>query len=103
MNRQMIEEAADNYAEMTSPSYANGDYANYAIADAFEKGALWRVNSVWHDVKEKPNGMFVILIDFGARLGAEEYSFGMTSEHLEGAIRWAYVSDLLPCGKEETK
>ena len=93
MNKETIEEAAEAYVMGNSASYV----------ECFKAGAEWRVNSVWHDVKEKPNGMFVILIDFGTRLGVEEYSFGMTSEHLEGAIRWAYVSDLLPCGKEETK
>lgn len=96
MNKETIDNAAWDYAEGIPQ---NEDRKKYSWED-FEAGADWRINSVWHDVKEKPNGMFVILIDFGTRLGAEEYSFGMTSEHLEGAIRWAYVADLLPDKKE---
>ena len=96
MNKETIDNAAKEYADSINMIYGSKEN----IIDDFKAGAEWRVNSVWHDVKEKPNGMFVILIDFGTRLGAEEYSFGMTSEHLEGAIRWAYVADLLPDKKE---
>lgn len=56
----------------------------------------WRINSVWHNMNEKPNGMFVILADFGQ----EEYSLGINLEGMESAKRWAYVSDLLPERKE---
>ena len=98
MNRETIEKAAIDYIKPTAGIIPVAE--SIAARLGFMAGAEWRVNSVWHDVKEKPNGMFVILIDFGTRLGAEEYSFGMTSEHLEGAIRWAYVADLLPSGKE---
>ena len=97
MTREQIEKAALLCAG--AGEYGECPY-NPDAKKGFIAGADWRINSVWHDVKEKPNGMFVILIDFGTRLGAEEYSFGMTSEHLEGAIRWAYVADLLPSGKE---
>lgn len=65
----------------------------------FAEGANWSINSVWHNMNEKPNGMFVILADFGQ----EEYSFGLTLDGIESAKRWAYVSDLLPERKEETK
>lgn len=72
------------------------------IKKAFVAGADWRINSVWHDVEEKPNGMFVIIIDFGNEIGAEEFGLGITADDLNGAKRWAYVSDLLPERKEET-
>ena len=62
----------------------------------------WRINSVWHDVSEKPNGMFVIIIDFGNEISPEEFGLGMTSDDLNGAKRWAYISDLLPKRKKKT-
>lgn len=99
MNRQTIEQAADNYAANATPSYFNGDFDRHAIAEAFECGADWRINSVWHDMNEKPNGIFVILADFGQ----EEYSLGINLDGIESAKRWAYVSDLLPERKEDEK
>ena len=103
MTREQIEKAADNYSVEIMPAYSNGYFERYQIADAFESGADWRINSAWHDVEEKPNGMFVIIIDFGDEIGAEEFGLGMTADDLNGAKRWAYVSDLLPERKEETK
>ena len=97
MDRITIEKAADVYADKAPESYCNGDYGKYAISDAFEEGAKWRINSVWHDMSEKPNGLFVILADFG---NEEEYSLGITLDGIESAKRWAYVDDLLPDGKE---
>lgn len=44
--------------------------------------------------------MFLILIDCGDGIGAEEYRFGLIADDLEGAKRWAYISDLLPERKE---
>lgn len=41
MNRQTIEQAADNYAAKATPSYTNGDFDRNAIADAFEAGVKW--------------------------------------------------------------
>ncbi len=70
---------------------------------AFMEGVEWRIDSVWHDAKkENPNGMSVILIDFGNDVG-EEYGLGVSSEDLVGAKRWAYLADLLPGRKEEAK
>lgn len=68
--------------------------------EGFVKGAEWRINSVWHKPDEQPNGMFAIIMQLDTDV--EEYSFGV-KELYEGTIRWAYVSDLLPERKEETK
>lgn len=98
MNQELIERAAASYAD-SIPQF--DDRKRYCRED-FMAGADWRINSVWHDVEEKPNGMFVIIIDFGDEVGAEEYGLGVTADDLNGAKRWAYVSDLLPERKEET-
>lgn len=101
MTKEDIEKAAGDYSGSSYGFTEN----NSVIAKhkAFSDGADWRINSVWHDVEEKPNGMFVIIIDFGDEVGAEEYGLGVTADDLIGAKRWAYISDLLPERKEETK
>ena len=99
MNRETIEKAALELCTTEGQEEWLKDYGR----NCFIEGADWRINSVWHDVEEKPNGMFVIIIDFGDEIGAEEFGLGMTSDDLIGAKRWAYISDLLPERKEETK
>ena len=62
MNKKTIEKAAIEYATNATPSYIYGDFDRYAIADSFEQGALWRINSVWHDVREKPDKNKLVVI-----------------------------------------
>lgn len=100
MTQQQIEKAANAYIGH-EPEFDEGVHV-HAERLAFVNGARWRINSVWHDANEKPNGMFVILIDFGTEISPEEFGLGLTAEDLNGARRWAYVSDLLPERKEET-
>ena len=97
MTREQIEKAALLCAG--AGEYGECPY-NPDAKKGFIAGADWRINSAWHDVEEKPNGMFVIIIDFGDEIGAEEFGLGMTADDLNGAKRWAYVSDLLPERKE---
>lgn len=98
MNREQLEESAKQYGLVNfKPDDAE------AAKRGFMAGANWRINLAWHDVEEKPNGMFVIIIDFGDEIGAEEFGLGMTADDLIGAKRWAYISDLLPERKEETE
>lgn len=101
MNRQTIEKAARDYIQPKASIIPVME--SIATKEGFIAGADWRINSVWHDVEEKPNGMFVIIIDFGDEVGAEEYGLGVTADDLIGAKRWAYISDLLPERKEEAK
>ena len=94
MTREQIEKAAGEYSGSVLGFKDNPVVMNKH--KAFMDGAQWRINSVWHNMNEKPNGMFVILADFGQ----EEYSLGINLEGMESAKRWAYVSDLLPEKKE---
>ncbi len=94
MNRETIEKAIDT--RLDEPDNQWDGIFNSGYSRGFKEGAHWRINSVWHNMNEKPNGMFVILADFGQ----EEYSFGLTLDGIESAKRWAYVSDLLPDRKE---
>ena len=77
-----------------SASYSKESCKADDFGEGFYYGAEWRINSVWHDMSEKPNGMFAILIDFGGDF--EEYSLGINLDGAETAKRWAYISDLTP-------
>lgn len=111
MNRQTIEQAADNYAAKATPSYTNGDFDRHAIAEAFECGADWRINSVWHDAREKPKEGVPFIIEKKILEWECVYECWVQTprDNWEGDVlyfdvtRWAYVSDLLPDGKEDGK
>ena len=53
MNRQTIEQAADNYAAKATPSYTNGDFDRHAIAEAFEAGVEWLVDELYKYYKKE--------------------------------------------------
>lgn len=69
----------------------------------FKDGSKWRINSVWHDVKEMPENNRMILIimkhDIPTVLGPDNTFFReeIKDRHIQ---RWAYVEDLIP-DKEE--
>ena len=96
MTREQIEKAALLCAG--AGEWGECPY-NPDAKNGFMAGAEWRIDVVWHNMNEKPNGRFVILSDFGQ----EEYSLGINLEGIESANRWAYISDLLPERKEETE
>lgn len=110
MNRQTIEQAADNYAANATPSYTNGDFDRHAIAEAFECGADWRINSVWHDTTEKPEfgdtkGVWIVMYFEHGMLST---TFARKDEWYElrksnNFTRWAYQEDLFPERKEDAK
>ena len=94
MKQETIEKAAKDYA--LQDIRTAGIYARAKLCEGFEIGAHWRINSVWHDMSEKPNGLLVILADLGDDMGQDEYSLGINLDGMENAKRWAYVADLLP-------
>ena len=101
MDRITIEKAADVYADKAPESYCNGHYGKYAIADAFEEGAKWRINSVWHEAnKEIPIAFRPILVEHDDG----KFSVNMVAGNMQSCpmawSRWAYIDDLLPDGKE---
>lgn len=97
MKIEDIEKRSLEYAEITAPTYANGDFES-TIADAFEHGANWRINSVWHEVSEEPERNRIYL----AQLGDSAFDTFYDSENWVkfsrgvNMQRWAYVEDLLP-------
>ena len=72
--------------------------------NGFMAGAQWRINSVWHDASEKPrlNKFFVFEKE------SNEWETDCIYQQLKwkryvaemDLIRWAYLDDLIPDGKE---
>ena len=67
---------------------------------AAEWGAEWRINSVWHDVTEKPDGKRRYLIEnnFGNKTRHSIHTEAFTPNSF--IVRWAYVKDLIPNTEE---
>ena len=103
MNKETIEKAADLYAAKAPESYTNGDFGRYAIADAFEAGALWRINSVWHDgtVSCQPRRKALVLFKNGNATVYNDLR-DLTFERMWGEVdKFAYIDELLPEGKDD--
>lgn len=103
MKRIDIEKAA---IELCSQGKLNGDIGYFGKL-CFIEGAEWRINSVWHDSKEKPNKHNAILF-FTQKGDLRMYANGYVGDwnfivNEFVIIKWAYVNDLLPERKEETK
>ena len=108
MDREQIEKAAGEYSGSVLGFKDNP--VVMAKHKAFMDGADWRINAVWHDANEDHQRvgepMLVEFHDFGMEGNSYDvvedlrgYRNGIYAE----LIRWAYVSDLLPERKEETK
>lgn len=102
MTREQIEKAA-----IKSADEELDDFECRGHRDGFVAGAQWRINSVWHDAIDKPeNGRFV-LVDKEYRI-YDVWKQDICDDWLNdvnyfGVKRWAYLDDLLPERKEETK
>lgn len=101
MTREDIEKAA--MLSCTSKDEVFTDFG----CNCFIEGAQWRINSVWHDASEKPEKGRYILVDKEYRIQAV-WKQNIEDDWLNdvnyfGVTRWAYVDDLLPERKEETK
>lgn len=93
MTREDIEKAAQSRCDRRF-SYLH----NNAFFDGFISGAEWRINSVWHDVIEKPNFSNIpILIQH--KNGRIHFIDAVPSSWIyiqKYYIRWAYIEDLIP-------
>lgn len=92
----------DEDAIIEAKKYYRNDIKCY---DAFLHGVEWAENqiaNVWHDASEEPNDGKRIIIHFGedncgiyTRSGKSENEWCNWCKAFN-ALRWAYVSDLLP-------
>lgn len=101
MTQQEIDKAATDSCVIEN-SIFNPSLIPY-YEQGFKDGSKWRINSVWHDSKEKPvlNEFFVYQTDNGEWetdcLLKDRWDLYVASTKL---IRWAYMKDLIP-DKEE--
>ena len=102
MTREDIKQAADtgveNYVSENKLMGFRGSYKR-----GFVEGAEWRINSVWHDIKEIPENNRMILIimqhDIPTVLGPDNSFFNEEVKDRQ-IQRWAYINDLMPNMKE---
>lgn len=115
MTQEQIKRAANSYIDdflynhidytVIHDNYETGK--NNAICefgpDIFKAGAQWRINSVWHNMKEKPNfKKLSILLELKKEgkirfIDEPRYNWDFMIEYY---ARWAYVEDLLPAKDE---
>ena len=112
MTREQIEKAAMLFAG--AGEFGECPY-NPDAKNGFMAGAQWRINSVWHDASEEPEQEDEpILVEY-EDWGIEGSDYTVCDDiwdyrirlKRDGAcctiLRWAYIKDLIPERKEETK
>lgn len=96
MKRKDIEKAAKKQLKGIVPCEWNQE----PFIDLFVRAADWRINSVWHDVSEKPQKndvLIAVLNKYGIKTdfwcdfcGWDKYV------RLDKIEKWAYIEDLIP-------
>lgn len=102
MTREQIEKVADDYSAEITPAYSNGYFERYQLADAFEAGAEWRINSVWHDASEMYDIRLPSVVVFkNGKAAIYPDLQDVTYDGLWDEVKeYAYLRDLRPSGKE---
>ena len=102
MEQETIEKAAFKYGCEHQVAPATGG----ELEKGFINGAHWRINAVWHDAHEEPqrSGMLIASNEDGNYIlcGPNNSNWKQTVK-LFRIMNWAYIIDLLPERKEETK
>lgn len=112
MTREQIEQAAIKKLPYSDEECSDSNYTlgkNVGFKRGFIAGAQWRINSVWHDVREQPEQDKCFIYEIGdgryetdciykkEKLNWERYAAQLN------IIRWAYVDDLLPERKKKAE
>ena len=109
MTREQIEKAAKETL-VNEPVEIQATKVG-AFQLGFVCGAQWRINSVWHNSDEEPEERKEILVEY--RFMTSDGEIEVRREVVESlddlsdiycdVLNWAYLEDLLPERKEETK
>lgn len=102
MRRDDIEKAATQHANMIGWDH-DPEETRGLFTYSFEKGAEWRINSVWHkpsDIAEPGKDCLVEHMDIDGNVcicidWRSEYEW-VKSCYYNKILRWAYIKDLLP-------
>ena len=99
-----IEKAAKHYQEKDHDIWTDKGMAT-ELQKVFKAGASWRIGSVWHDAREKPDkGKLLIAEDIDSAYDLVYSTKSKPWEELSEEnhyMRWACIEDLLPCKEEE--
>ena len=99
-----IEKAAKHYQEKDHDIWTDKGMAT-ELQKAFKAGASWRIGSVWHDARKKPDkGKLLIAEDIDSAYDLVYSTKSKPWEELSEEnhyMRWACIEDLLPCKEEE--
>lgn len=105
MKQEQIEKEID--ARLEEPDNNWDGIFNSGYSRGFREGAQWRINSVWHDRAEKADtSKELILMYSNGSVRVTLLNPNLTFDgflSVDMFIKWAYVSDILPERKEETK
>lgn len=96
MTKEDIEKAAVDSCVFEN-SIFNPQLTPY-YEQGFKDGANWRINSVWHDAREKPrrNKWYIAQIgDNAFDTFTDSVNWKSYARSLN-IIRWAYIEDLIP-------
>ena len=108
MTKEQIRKAAKDVADKVCNATDCIEWENLVFA--FEDGANWRINSVWHKPEEvpAPNKDFFMMIDEESK---KTMLWRIYPQHTVDdwptlikancVVRWAYADDLIPT-KDET-
>ena len=93
MRRDDIEKAATQHANMIGWDH-DPEETRGLFAYSFEKGAEWRINSVWHDARtDVPEAYFPVLVEDDLE-DFEVSMLALVEECPKNWRRWAYIDDL---------
>lgn len=103
MTKEQIRKAAKDVADKVCNATDCIEWENLVFA--FEDGANWRINSVWHKPEEVPEPYANLLVKClgGYKMWALWPNHIRDWESLaekNGVIRWAYIDDLIPTEDE---
>ena len=111
MNREDIQKAkAENAERIANIAYSGGGHIGQDdLETAFENGADWRINSVWHDASEPPITGKEALVkymtgDLKIKYRVDVFCGHEWREmcHYDKLIQFAYIEDLIPNVEEES-
>lgn len=93
MRRDDIEKAATQHANMIGWDH-DPEETRGLFAYSFEKGAEWRINSVWHNaITDIPEAYSPVLVEDDLE-DFEVSMLALVEECPKNWRRWAYIDDL---------
>lgn len=111
MTKEDIKKAkVENAERIANIAYSGGGHIGQDdLETAFENGADWRINSIWHDASEPPITGKEALVkymtgDLKIKYRVDVFCGHEWKEmcHYDKLIQFAYIEDLIPNVEEES-